>query len=362
MKIKLAILDSDRSYISRITSAFQSKYAGSDQVEIYAFTDEDKALSAIKPSKINVLLASDAFKIDPKLIPNNCGFAYLVETRDIEQYDGRRAVFKFQKIELLYNAIVDLFADSVADEMIVGGGRSATPLYLLTSASGGVGASTLAAATAKSLILRGKTPLYINFEHFGNADLYFSGEGQANFGDVIYAMKSHKPNFALKLATSAKRDASGVYYYSANANALDTKEISGEEIAMLIDSLKHTNFCDCVVIDINLSIDDKVFVLFKLASKIIFISDGSDVSNIKLSRAYNALRILENNNDQEVLHKAALFFSKFSNKIGSRPDIPLHNIGGVPRFEHMTTDRIIQKLVAENTAAPIVDYLTGGRQ
>ncbi|MDR2088620.1 MAG: chromosome partitioning protein ParA [Clostridiales Family XIII bacterium] len=358
MKIKLAILDSDQGYISRVVSAFQSKYA--DKVEVYAFTDESKALAAIKASKINVLFAADSFKSVSESVPSNCGFAYLVETRDIEQYAGQRAVCKFQKVEQLYNAIADLFADSAADEVIVGGGRSAAmPLYVFASASGGVGTSTVAVAVAKSLVAFGRTPLYINFENFGSSDLYFSGDGQTNFGDVIYAIKSRKPNLAFKLEATAKRDVSGVYYYASNTNALDTEELSNEEINSLIRSLKQTGFCDCMVIDVNLSVGDRILALFKLASKIVFVSDGTDVSNTKLTRAYDALQILESSRGVDAVGKAALFFNKFSNKTGKRPEIAaLPDIGGTTKFEHMTTDQIIRKMLAEHTATPIIRYLT----
>jgi MinD-like ATPase involved in chromosome partitioning or flagellar assembly len=191
--------------------------------------------------------------------------------------------------------------------------------------------------------------------------LYFSGEGQANFGDVIYAVKSHKPNLALRLEATARRDASGVCYYASSANPLDTEELSNEEIESLIRTLGRTGFCDCVVADANLSVGDRILTLFGLASKIVIVYDGTDVSNVKLYRAYEALRILEDSKGLEVLHKTALFCNKFSNKTGKQTEITaLRKLGGVPKFEHLATDRIVQKLVAENAVAPIVAYLTGG--
>ena len=116
-----------------------------------------------------------------------------------------------------------------------------------------------------------------------------------------------------------------------------------------------------LLIDMNLSLNDRMFALFTFASSIVFVSDGTDVSNVKLRRAYDALRISESSRDLDVLHKTASFYNKFSNKTGKRADIAaLNDIGGVPRFEHMTTDQIVKKLVTSNAVAPIIDYLTGG--
>ena len=44
MKIRLAILEKDPSYLNRIVTAFSAKY--SDNLEIYSFTNQELALSA----------------------------------------------------------------------------------------------------------------------------------------------------------------------------------------------------------------------------------------------------------------------------------------------------------------------------
>ena len=61
MKIKLAILENDSSYLNRINSVFMSKY--SDKLEIYSFTDKDVAIKSINDTKINVFLVSDKFEV-----------------------------------------------------------------------------------------------------------------------------------------------------------------------------------------------------------------------------------------------------------------------------------------------------------
>lgn len=81
MKIKLAILERDMSYLKRIAAVFHAKY--SDKLEIYSFTDEKVAMSALDQSKIDVLIASDVFEIDRTSLPKRCGFAYLVDSRTL---------------------------------------------------------------------------------------------------------------------------------------------------------------------------------------------------------------------------------------------------------------------------------------
>lgn len=62
MKIKLAILDKDKSYLNRIVTVFEVKYA--DKFEVYSFTDLSVAIQTLSEVKIDVLIANDAFDVD----------------------------------------------------------------------------------------------------------------------------------------------------------------------------------------------------------------------------------------------------------------------------------------------------------
>ena len=100
MRIKLAILERDQSYLNRIVTAFSTKYA--DKFEIYSFTDKDMAIATLGTARIDVLVASDAFDIDVTALPARCGFAYFVDSADIDHVNEQRAICKFQKADLIY--------------------------------------------------------------------------------------------------------------------------------------------------------------------------------------------------------------------------------------------------------------------
>ena len=100
MRIKLALLENDANYLNRIVTVFSTKYA--DNFEIYSFTDDQVALSSLDNAKIDVLVASDVFDIDVSKLPNRCGFAYFVDSLDINMKNDQRAICKFQKADLIY--------------------------------------------------------------------------------------------------------------------------------------------------------------------------------------------------------------------------------------------------------------------
>lgn len=84
----------------------------------------------------------------------------------------------------------------------------------------------------------------------------------------------------------------------------------------------------------------------KQANALVWTGDGSEISNIKISRAYNALAISEQNEDVPILNRTVLIYNKFSNK-SSRAlasNIELKNIGGAPRYEHASVAQILDSL------------------
>ena len=151
MKIKLAILEKDENYLNRITFTFGSKYA--DKLEVYSFTDMNKALATIAEKKVHVLLADERFEINQDSLPSNCGFAYLVTSSDIESLRNQKTVGKFQKADFIYKQVLSIFSEVSAQITGIHTEAGATKMIAVTSAAGGVGASTIAAAIATRLAL-----------------------------------------------------------------------------------------------------------------------------------------------------------------------------------------------------------------
>ena len=103
MKIKLALLDNDQNYLNRIVSVFNIRYA--DKLEIYSFTKIESALSALESTRIDVFVSSVAFDVNTAALPKRCGFAYFVDSADIDSVNNQRAICKYQKADLIYRQI-----------------------------------------------------------------------------------------------------------------------------------------------------------------------------------------------------------------------------------------------------------------
>ncbi len=343
MKIKLALLDYDQNYLDRIVSVFNTKYA--DKLEIYSFTKPENALSVLESSRIDVLIASDAFEVDTTTLPKRCGFAYFVDSANVDSVNNQRAICKFQKADLIYRQILSIYSEKSGSISGLKLGDDSCRVIAFTAPCGGVGSSTMAAACALHYAARGERTLYLNFEKFGSADAFFSAEGQFDMSDIIFALKSKNANLPMKMESCVKQDQRGVYFYSQSAVALHMLELGTDEIIRLVSESKLYGSYSYIILDLDFGLDKDSLKILTQANAVVWTGDGSEISNIKISRAYNALTILEQNAETPILNRTFLIYNKFSNKSSkSVGDVGLRNIGGAPRYEYASTTQILERL------------------
>lgn len=343
MKIKLAILENDQNYLSRIVTVFSTKYA--DKFEIYSFTDKDIAFSTLDSTRMDVLVASDAFDIDISKLPTRCGFAYFVDSADVENVNEQRAICKFQKVDLIYKQILSVYSEKAGSVSGLKFGNESAKIIAFTSVGCGAGTSTMAAAAAMYFAHKHKKTLYLNLEKFGSADSFFCGEGQFDMSDIIFALKSRKANLPLKLESCVKQDASGVYFYSQSKIALDMHELTCDDMMRLISELKLTGAYDYIIIDIPFSIEANMLKVLRQTHAIVWVGDGTEISNLKIYRTFMALSIIEESADSPLTNRIMLIYNKFSSKSSKTiENIGIKNIGGAPRYEHASNSQILDQL------------------
>lgn len=348
MKIRLAILESDQSYLNRIVTAFGIKYA--DKLEVYSFTSQEVTMEYLETSSIDVFLADKKFEIDIAKLPSHCGFAYLVDMPDIESVRNQRAICKFQKADLIYKQILSIFSENASD--ITGirlDEKEGDQVIAFLSASGGTGSSTAAAACAIRLAQRGKKVLYLNMERFGTSDVFFQGEGQGDFGDIIYALKSKKSNLRLRLESVVKQDVSGVFFYSAARMALDMAELSTEESKRLLKEIRVSGGYDYMILDMEFSLEQHTLDILNDCNRIILVSDGSAVANVKLERALTSLGIIEQQTERKLLIRTGLLYNRFSSHTSQKISIQdVKELGGIKRYEGYQVRQLLEQLAQLN--------------
>lgn len=341
MKIKLAILESDPNYLKRVVPIFNNKYA--NELEVYSFTDVDAAISCLTEKGINVFLANSTFKIDFTQMPKKCGFAYLVESMDIDRIDSHKAVCKYQKAESIYKQILSIYSEQVPN--ITGMSKvenGAMKTIAFTSPCGGVGTSTVAAACAVFLAKGGYRVLYLNADVFGSADMFFSCDGQFDFSDVIYAVKSNKTNRALKLQSTVKQDASGVYFYSPVRVPLDMMEMQRDDYITLQNELKMLGSYDYVILDMPFPKTAEEMKLFEYCGTVVLVSDASEISEDKITRVMRCVQILDGSSEFAVQPRMALILNKAAE--GSLSSHEIRVLGSIPAYQQVSPSQMVKQL------------------
>jgi len=343
MKIKLAILESDQSYLNRILLVFSTKYA--DKIQIYSFSSLEMAITAVVSEKIDVLIANDSFDVNTDELSHRCSFAYFVDSPDVETVKGQRAICKFQKAELIYKEILSIYSENAGSLAGLKLNDDSCSLITFSSPCGGTGTSTVAAACAMHFTSLGKRTLFLSYEDFGSADSLFTGEGQFTMSDVVFSLKSRKANLALKLESYVKQDPRGVYFFSASKFALDMLEFKHSERMQLLSELKMVGSYDYIILDNSFALDKDHLDLYKMSNHIVMVGDGSDSSNVKISRAFEALSTMEQSSELSLTGRIALIYNKFSNKTGRALDSgDIKVIGGAPIYTQATGAQIVGQL------------------
>lgn len=341
MKIKLALLESDSAYLRRIVPMFNSRFA--EELEIYSFTDADAAIACLEEKKIDVLLANSNFKIDFNLIPKRCGFAYLVESLDIDSIDGRKAVCKFQKGELIYKQVLSIYSEHMPN--ITGISQSengSMKTIAFCSPCGGVGTSTTAAGCAIALANAGYRVLYVNTEIYGEADNFFSCDGQFDFSEIIYAVKSNKTNRAMKLQSTVKQDATGVHYYSSVKVPLDMMEMKSSDYITLRDELQKLGCYDYVIMDMDFPRRASDFKFFEHCNSVVVVTDGSENANSKLSKALRAIQIMDNSAEFALQPRMWMLRNKTTSNELAQNEI--RTLGVFPMYQSVSSDQMAKQL------------------
>jgi cellulose biosynthesis protein BcsQ len=265
-------------------------------------------------------------------------------------------VGKYQRAETIYKRVLEIFDSCAryAGEGAASGGRC--EIILFTSASGGTGCSTSAAACAVRLARSGKPALYLNLEPLGDSGAFFSGEGRTDLSDIIFALKSSAANLPVKLEIGARRDASGVFFFAPPRTALDISELDGGDIDALAARLRESGMFEYVVADAPLAPGRLAAHVMRHAQKVVFVSDGSDMCERKMAAARRVLEIMEGREEGARVPPVYVLYNKLAGGEGVRSAWDgARVLGGTPRCAGADTARVVRLL----SESDVFDELTG---
>ena len=346
MKIKLAIIEKNQEYLNRIAAALSIKY--SDQIETYLFSDSGAAANSVQ--NVHVILAYEGCDISQLHVGKDCSIAYLTDRTGVDQISGLPAVSRFQKLESIYKQVLNLYSENASNIISIRNeSGNVASVIAFTSPCGGTGTSTAAVACAIHFAAQGKKTLYLNLETFGTASLYFDGQGQFSMSDIIYAIKNRKANLQMKLESCVRQDPCGVFFFSETMMALDQMELEHEEILRLLTELKLSGQYDRIVVDADFSLDQDIVRLYSKMDTVVWVSDGTESSHVKIERAIECVETIDKIDKQAEINEIALLYNKSAEaEMRNTPKSIFRVVGSIPQYRAASARQIAMSVATSS--------------
>jgi len=340
--MKLTILDDDKVYSKRFVSAFNEFYS---QVELFVFSDFERASSALSEKTTEVLLISEKLYADYQndISGLKCKLiVILTGNRNVSEISGHKAICKYQKVDSIYQAII--MAYSEVDNIVLDTfGNSDTKVYTFISASGGSGCSTAAVAYAEYLSSKKKKTLYLDMSIFGNSKQFFSSEGNYTMTDCFMTVMNQGKNFKVKLNNFVRLDESGVNYYESCENPVDWNDMTYENKKLFIDSVRGGDY-QAIIVDIPPEWNKMAEYLLEISNKVYFVTDGGNSSAAKTQKLIEAAKvsIKEGNIDSSVCE----IIYNFTRKCGQKYEFSVSEAFTLPYIEGADNGGSLAKILS----------------
>lgn len=339
MKIKVAIYSEDKKYIEKLLQYYELHQETLDMYDIHMFSNQEKLTCYLESNQVDVLLSDE--KCDMELTEYaDLLCAYLVGDNSVHSVNGIPAIGKYQKADNIFRDIFSYFAEKnqTGVEYNFSNSDVTTRAIMFYHAAGGTGCSTVAAAYAMHLASNGKKVFYLNLELTGASELFFKAEGKNNFSEVIYSVKSRNGNLPMKLLACAVTDRRGVSFVNSSSSP-DMLELTSEDTALLIDTLKHSCDFEYLIIDTDPGMDDKTRIVMEHADTVLFITEATEASRIKCDRCINGLRLLDSLNKTKYASKVKVIYNKYREYQEIQMDTA-EIVGGIPVYENMSAEDV----------------------
>lgn len=338
MKLKVVMINEDTIYNERL-SDYAKKYMAEEFQVLTGDTETAGAGIA--------LISETAYRQGG--CPGNLFPVVLCEVEDVEKVDGCPAVFRYRPADEILRETRRIFLEQNRYETGAGKGDGGMQTVSFLSPAGGVGTSTIALSLAIHAAQQGKRVIFLDLAQFSGLGAVIRPV-QQNLSEVIFALKMKK-NLNLRLKELLREDVSGIRYFGITARLQDMNELTAEDITLLVQTLKAGQFCDLLVIDADCRVDASCETLLHMSDRVLLVSDGSEIANLKVMRYAVALH---QDKRKEPVSGISLIYNRFGSADGEKLKLPwLPEFGGFPRVKEAG-----QRMIAEQFSKnPIWDHI-----
>lgn len=286
----LVVCDLEVEYASRLMDFLSIKR--NVPFEVYTFTKTDGLLNYSTKQKVDVLLISEpALKeCEKEICQKNIGEIFVLnEDGDIAEYDGYKAIYKYQNTDNILREVMCYYAESSKSIKPAG---VKTEGYEMIAVYSPVRRSlkTSFAMTIGQILSQSKRVLYINLEDYAGFNQMMKVAYMTDMSDLMYYISQGKPNFIWKLA-SMVQSIGGLDYIPPAMSTLDIRKITKQQWMDFFKELEKCEY-DVVLLDMDDCVDG-IYDILNMCSHIYTPVRDDAISYAKLEQYEALLKIME---------------------------------------------------------------------
>lgn len=325
MNISLAVADSDRDYVSRLSEVLQQY----KDLSISVFTSGEKLQSAIENDRFDIVLFNpDISEERIRLAGARLGIClYSSDCKNTGLYADCVKILKYQRVSNIYKGILREYADKAGYSVELGN-RISTKILAVYSPVGGAGKSTVALAIACKLKAVGNSVLFVSTEQLESTAVVNPYEEDGVIA-LIETVNRENVNFKAKMTAISRHGLDDIEYITGFTRFVDYEAVTGEELDKVFRAIKKDSDYQYVVIDMDSNLDIRNRKVFELADQILLVEKPGELPNRKMELFVQQIIVQEHKRKMFRLHN----FAENNSVYFEYPDIPIigkiHNYGNL---------------------------------
>lgn len=278
MNISIAIVDTDRGYVERLSEVLQHY----EELSIHIYTSGQKFQEAMRESRFDIVLFDpDAFEERIQFIGVKLPIClYSDDSYTVNRYENVEKVAKYQRISSIYKDIIRKYADKAGYSFDMSNEKETT-LLAVYSPIGGSGKTTIALALASQIALLGKKTLFLSLEQMESSSCVNEKkeDGLIRLVEIVY---DEKVNFGLKCKAMVKEGIQNTLYIEGFDRLADYQAVTEHEMTAVIQKIQQSGVCDVLVVDMESFLDSIGQAVMELADRIIVIEKSGELASAKM--------------------------------------------------------------------------------
>lgn len=272
-KPRIIIADSNIAYLIPLQLKVASELF--NRVDIEIITDKEYFDDLFSTSQTaDALVVSEEF-YTPDLNKHNIGSIFLLtesaDDSDVEDNNVQK-IFKYTSVNDIFNVI----SSNVDSSTGLTGEIHSTKVVVVTSASGGVGKTTLSLGISGALSNNYKKVLYLEASSLQMFQIYMNNQTPITSSEVYEKINDVKTNLVNLLKHSIRKE--NFYYLPPFKGACLSLGIEQGAFARFVSEMKACNDYDYIVVDIQGDFNETLADMLSIADKVIYIAKQNKTS------------------------------------------------------------------------------------